>query len=168
MQSLPLIKFVWDTSAIINIKEPNTQGYSPGYSLMKDIFDGWIKGPYTNIFPAIAMFEVSATVSRKLREGKSILEDSYLLDENSVVYPIDEALIHESLKLFARPGFNHLRGADLIFACIASLEEAYLVTLDKGLTKHMSKHLRVIDLNDSLHSAEYRQIFSDRMANITG
>ena len=32
-------KFIWDTSAIVNIKESNEQGYSPGYSLYKDLAD---------------------------------------------------------------------------------------------------------------------------------
>ena len=137
---LPLIKFVWDTSTIINIKEADPQGYSAGNSLMKDLFDSWIKGPYLNIFPSIAMFEVSATISRKRREGKNILKDFYLFDENSMVYQVDEALIHKSVNLFARPGFDQIRGADLVFACIASLEAAYLVTLDKGVTRHLSGH----------------------------
>jgi hypothetical protein len=33
-------KFVWDTSALINIKEPNENGYSPAHSLYKDFNDG--------------------------------------------------------------------------------------------------------------------------------
>ncbi len=164
--NLPLIKFVWDTSAIINIKEPNHQGYSPGHSLMKDLADGWIKGPYLNIFPSIAMFEVSATVARKLREGKNILKDFYLFDENSMLYQIDEALIHKSASLFARAGFDQLRGADLVFACIAFLEEAYLVTLDKALAKHLSGHVKLIYLNESLDSATYRSLFAERMAHV--
>jgi hypothetical protein len=104
----PLIKFVWDTSAIINIKEPDHQGYSAGNSLMKDLFDGWSKGPYLNIFPSIAMFEVSATVARKRREG----------------------------------------------------------TLDNKVIRHLSGHLKVIDLNDSIAPANYRQIFAGRMAKV--
>ena len=88
-----LKNFVWDTSAIINIKEPNTQGYSPGHSLIKDLSDGWIPGPYQNIFPSIAVFEVSATVSRMHRDGKPILREFYLMDENSILYNVDEALI---------------------------------------------------------------------------
>ena len=71
--SQPLKKFVWDTSAIINIKQPNESGYSPGHSLIKDLSDGWIDGPYLNIFPSLAVFEVLATVSRLHREGKRIL-----------------------------------------------------------------------------------------------
>ena len=39
-------KLVWDTSAIMTIKEPDQQGYSPAYSLFKDLSDGWIPGPY--------------------------------------------------------------------------------------------------------------------------
>ncbi len=167
MQNFPLLKFVWDTSAIINIKEPDHQGYSPGYSLMKDLFRGWITGPYQNIFPSIALFEVSATVARKRREGKTILKEFYLFDENSVLYQIDEDLIHKSIELFARPGFDHLRGADLVFACIAFLENAYLVTLDKGVVRYMAGHMKVIDLNESMDSANYRRQFTDRMAKIS-
>ena len=89
-------------SAIINIKEPNNQAYSPGHSLIKDLSDGWIPGPYQNIFPSIAVFEVSATVSRMHRDGKSILREFYLMDENSILYNVDEALISRSYDLFTK------------------------------------------------------------------
>lgn len=152
-------KFVWDTSAIVNIKEPDANGYSPGNSLMKDLSDGWISGPYQNIFPAIAVFEVSASVSRKHSEGEEeILREFYIVDENSIVYEIDETLIRRSREVFTMDGFSTLRGADLIFACIAYLEKAYLVTLDNGY-EVVSHHIRVINLNHSRHSAHYRSIF---------
>lgn len=154
-----LRKFVWDTSAIINIKEPNTQGYSPGHSLIKDLSDGWIPGPYQNIFPSIAVFEVSATVSRMHRDGKPILRELYLMDENSILYNVDEALISKSYDLLGRPGFDQLRGADLVFACIASIENAYLVTKDKVFTKFLASQIQVIDLEESLETPKYRQIF---------
>jgi hypothetical protein len=156
---MALKKFVWDSSAIVNIKEPNEQGYSPGYSLIKDLSDGWITGPYLNIFPSLAAFEVSATVSRMHRDGKAILRDFYILDENSVMYQIDQPLISKAYELFTKPGFDHLHGADLVFACIAFIEDAYLVTLDKKLTQYASSLVRVIDLNDSIDSAKYRQMF---------
>lgn len=85
-------KFVWDTSALLNIKEPNNVGYSPGHSLFKDLADGWIPGPYQNIFPAIAVFEVNASVSRMYREGKKILREFYIVNDNAVIYPIDQTL----------------------------------------------------------------------------
>ena len=151
-------KFVWDTSAIINIKEPDKNGYSPGNSLIKDLSDGWIPGPYKNIFPAIAAFELSASVSRKIRDGNQILREFYLIDENSIVYDIDQDLITRSHKIVVMDGFSELRGADLIFACIAYLENAYLVTSDNHYNA-VSHHVRVINLNESRDSARYRSLF---------
>ena len=152
-------KFVWDTSAIINIKEQNSEGYSPGYSLFKDLSDGWISGPYQNIFPSLAVFEVSATISRMHRDGKRILREFYLMDENSILYDINQSLISKSHDLFAKQGFDQLWGADLVFACIAYIEGAYLVTLDKQFGKSLSEHIKIIDLNDSLDSPKYRRRF---------
>ena len=154
-----MIKLVWDTSAIINIKEPNSEGYSPGHSLYKDFSDGWISGPYQNIFPSLAVFEVSATVSRMHRDGKRILREFYIIDENSILYDVDQSLISKSYDLFAKPGFDKLRGADLVFACIAYIEGAYLVTKDKQFGETVSEYIRIIDLNDSLDAPKYRRLF---------
>ncbi len=154
-------KFVWDTSAIINIKEPDENGYSPGHSLIKDLSEGYIADKYQNIFPVIAIFEVNATVSKLHRKDKSILREFYLIDENSVRYDIDFELVQKAHKssLFTLEGFKNLYGADLVFACIAYIEKAYLVTMDKKLARYASKHVSVIDLNDSRDSANYRDIF---------
>jgi hypothetical protein len=155
-----LKKFVWDTSAIINIKEPDRHGYSPGHSLIKDLSDGWIPGPYQNIFPSLAVFEVAATVSRKHREGSKMLREFYLMNEHSRLYDVDQDLIDRSYELLARPGFSMLRGSDLVFACIAALEDAYLVTLDGAFSKYVSDFVKVLDLRESRDSARYRNVFS--------
>lgn len=151
-------KFVWDTSAILNIKERTPDGYTPGNSLFKDLSDGWIAGPYKNIFPAIAAFEVDASVSRMHREGKQILRSFYLMNEHSVLYPIDQELISKCADIVTRDGFSKLRGADLVFACIAFLEDAYLVTLDNGFAA-ISGDVKVINLNESRENAKYRDLF---------
>ena len=152
-------KFVWDTSAIINIKEPNGFGYSPAHSLLKDLSDGRVEGPYLNIFPSLAVFEVSASVSRKIREGRSILREFYLLDDNATLYDLNAALIRKSNELFARPGFDQLRGADLVFASIAHVEGATLVTLDDAFQKHVGTVVDVLDLRSSRDEPAYRQRF---------
>ncbi len=149
--------FVWDTSALLSIKEPDSAGYSPGHSLMKDLVDGWIPGPYTNIYPAIAWFEVDAAISRKHREGGKTLREFYILNEHSLIYPVDHQLIQKCAQIVVMDGFSLLRGADLIFACIAYLEDAYLVTLDNHFNQ-VSAHVKVINLNDSRQSANYRQV----------
>jgi hypothetical protein len=151
-------RFVWDTSALLNIKEPDEQGYSPGHSFYKDFNDGWLPGPYFNIYPSIAVFELQASISRAHREGRTMLRDFYILGENSIIYPIDDDLIKRCGHLFDQPGFSNLRGGDLIFACIAHLEDAYLVTLDKGF-RVVASEIRVVDLNESRGSPEYRDMF---------
>lgn len=152
-------KFIWDTSAIVNIKELNEQGYSPGYSLYKDLADNLLGVKHHNIFPALAIFEVSATVSKLHRKGKPILREFYLLDDNSSIYDVDQELVSNSHELFTLNGFSHLQGADLVFACIAHVEDAYLVTMDRKLALHASEHIKVIDLNESRNSPKYRELF---------
>lgn len=151
-------RFVWDTSALVNIKEPNNQGYSPGHSLFKDLSDGIIAGPYQNIFPAITAFEIDASVSRKHREGKKILREFYIVNDHSIVYPVDTELITRSAELVAKPGFSELRGADLVFACIAYLEGAFLVTMDNHFSR-VANDVKVVDLNLSRGAPEYRRMF---------
>jgi predicted nucleic acid-binding protein len=153
-------RFVWDTSALLNIKEPNAQGYSPGHSFYKDFNDGWLPGPYFNIYPSIAVFELQASISRAHREGRKMLRDFYIVSDNSIVYPIDQDLIYRCAQLLDQPGFSNLRGGDLIFACIAHLEDAYLVTLDKGFNA-VASQVRVIDLNESRESPNYRKLFRE-------
>ena len=154
-----MFKFVWDTSAIVNIKEPNDDGYSPGRSLFKDLSDGWININYQNIFPTLAVFEVNATVSKLARKGKPVLREFYLLDDRARMYDVDQELIQKANQLFTLDGFDKLYGADLVFACIAKIEDAYLVTMDRKLAMHASKHVKVIDLNDSKSSPVYRERF---------
>lgn len=151
-------KFVWDTSAILNISERTADGYTPGKSLWKDLSDGWIPGSYQNIFPAIAAFEIDASVSRMRREGKRMLREFYLMDDNAVLYPIDQALISKSAELVEKEEFMGLRGADLIFACIAYIEDAYLVTLDNHF-KAVASVVKVVNLNDSRGAPNYRCLF---------
>ncbi len=149
-----MLKLVWDSSALVNIKEPNAQGYSPAHSLWKDLADGWISGPYQNIIPAIASFELSAAVSRKRREDVNMLYEFWLIGENEIIYPIDSNFLEKCSSLVQEEGFNTLRGADLIFACIAKIEVGILVTLDNHFDS-VSDRIQVLNLNDSRENAEY-------------
>ena len=72
-----------------------------------------------------------------------------------MIYKLDQDFIYKSNELFAKKGFDLLRGADLVFACIAYIESAYLVTLDKAFKKYVSEDIKVIDLNDSFKDSEY-------------
>jgi predicted nucleic acid-binding protein len=85
-----------------------------------------------HIFPAIAWFEWQASLSRMERAGERILRDLYLLDEKNYVLDINLAFIRKAAELELHLRFATLRGADLIFACAAVIEEATLVTRDKA------------------------------------
>ena len=155
-----MLKLVWDTSALVNLKEKNEVGFSPAYSLWKDLADGWIVGPYQNIIPAISAFEISAAVSSKNRRGEVMLHEFRIMGGNEIVYDIDRAFIERTAPLVRMEGFNRLWGADLIFACIAKLEGAMLVTLDNDF-KHVANQIKVINLNESRDSPLYRAEFPD-------
>ena len=154
-----MYKLVWDTSAILNIKESNSEGYSPADSLYADFSDGWIKDPYEFIFPTLAIFEVNASVSRIHHEGGKMLREFWIINEHSRVRKIDETLVRETYEIMAEPGFDQLKGADLVFACIAYCESATLVTLDKAFAKHVGGRIDVLDLNQSREAPIYRDYF---------
>jgi predicted nucleic acid-binding protein len=156
VETKALLKLVWDSSAIVNIKEGNESGYSPAYSLWRDLSDEVFTEKYVNIIPSIAIFEVNATASSKNRDNQRFLREFYMLGDHEEIYPIDENLISKAYPLFAKKGFDRLRGADLIFACIAKIENACLVTLDKAFKEYLSEEIKVIDLNDSRQTAMYR------------
>ena len=99
-------KFVWDTSAIVNIKEPNEHGYSPGHSFFKDLADGWIDIEHLNIFPTLAIFEVSATLSKLHRKGSSMLREFYLINEHSQLYDVNSNLVDKAHELFTIDGLS--------------------------------------------------------------
>jgi len=153
-----MLKLVWDASALVNIKELTPTGYTPANSLWKDLADGWILGPYQNIIPAIAAFEIPAVVSRKRRKGSNMLHDFYLMGENEVLYPIDQKFVYAADAIVRTPGFDKLRGADLIYACIAKLENARLITLDHDFSV-VKNEIMVVNLNDSREEPRYRDLF---------
>ena len=92
------------------------------------------------------------------REGKKLLREFYIVDDCAVVYTIDQDLIRRSSELVTMEGFSKLRGADLIFACIAYLENACLVTLD-GHFSEVSRLVNVLNLNESRDAPKYRRAF---------
>lgn len=160
-----MLKLVWDTSALINLKENNQDGYSPARSLWKDLADGWIDVPYQNIIPAIAAFEIISVVSQKNRRDERMLYDFWIIGDNEIIYDIDNELIKRSALLVRADGFNKLMGADLIIACIAKLEEATLVTLDKDF-RYVAGNINVMDLNKSRTVPVYRDEFPMKAADL--
>lgn len=150
-------KLVWDTSAILNLKDER-DSYSPALRLFEDLEVGNIIGPYRNYYPALSVFEVNAAVSRKHREGNKLLREFYILHEHSEIFPIDQTFVRASAPIVVLPGFNELKGADLVFACIAKVLDAYLITLDNHFEK-VRGQIKVVNLLHSMDAPNYRKDF---------
>ena len=86
------------------------------------------------IVPTIAYFEYQAAQSRLKREGKGAYRDIYI--PNYEIYEISEALARTTAELDLPNIFSSLRGADLIYACIARIEQIPLVTCDSDFEKY--------------------------------
>ncbi|MSO70409.1 MAG: type II toxin-antitoxin system VapC family toxin [Alphaproteobacteria bacterium] len=119
-------RYVWDTSALASVVNTNDEHNKASYQFYQEHNDS------VYIFPAIAWFEFQAAVSRRNREGHKVQRDLYVLDGKNIVFDVDQELIARASERRLFEKFSSLRGADLIFACIAYLEEAALVTNDRA------------------------------------
>ena len=80
------------------------------------------------VVPTIAYFEYQAAQSRLRREGKKAFRELFI--PNLEVYELSLSVIRKTAELDLANIFDKLRGADLIYACIAKIEEIPLVTCD--------------------------------------
>lgn len=129
-------KYVWDASALIAAINSDERCHSQTYNFFRD------NETAIYIFPVIAWMEYQAIQSRKEKNGSKAYRDMYLLDEKNVVYDINQELIVRISSNKLHEKFL-LRGMDLIYASIAFLEDASLVTLDKDFKK-ISDHVDLV------------------------
>ncbi len=121
----PLKKFVWDASALVALTGSNEQNHYDCYGFWKD------NEKHIHIFSATAWMEYQAVLSKKNRQ----LRELYVLDGKNIVYDITHDFVSRVNSQGLHLKFSALRGMDLIYACIAFLENASLVTLDKDFKK---------------------------------
>jgi predicted nucleic acid-binding protein len=99
------------------------------------------------VIPGLIIFEYQATQSRRYRErrpGKPVFRFAPLYVDKCQLYHITQKFLHtvDELKLYDL--FNHLKGADLLYACIAKVEDIPLVTHDKQFNQYRND-LRLIN-----------------------
>ena len=76
------------------------------------------------------------------------------MGDHEEIYPI-AALLKRSLALSATEGFRSFKSADLIFGCIAKIEDAWVITLDRNF-QAISDQVKIIELNESRSEPHYR------------
>ena len=121
---MPQKQYVLDASVLISAVNSQDPNHVPCYSFVRNKEDAqWI-------LPTIAYFEFHATQSRLKREGKKAIREVYL--GNAKLYELNQPFIQRCSEMDLFNKFHTLRGADLVYGCIAAVEGVPLVTSDRG------------------------------------
>jgi predicted nucleic acid-binding protein len=91
----------------------------------------------TWIIPTIAYFEYQAAQSRLRREGKEAYRELYI--PNFKVYELTHDFIKQVAEMDLPNLFEHLKGADLVYACVAKVEKIPLVTCDGHFEQYFAE-----------------------------
>ena len=102
------------------------------------------------VVPGLIFFEFQATQSRRYRDlhpGNSVFRSAPLFYENTEVYQVTKRFLKQVYDLSLYDVFSQLRGADLLYACIARVERIPLVTHDGGFDRY-NKEITLIKPRD--------------------
>lgn len=102
------------------------------------------------VVPGLIVFEFQATQSKRYRNrrpGQPVFRHSPLHYENTELYGVTKKFLDKVYKLGLYDKFSTLRGADLLYACIARVENIPLVTHDSDFDPY-SKELTLIKPRD--------------------
>ena len=91
----------------------------------------------TWVIPTIAYFEYQAAQSRLAREGKGAYRDLYI--PNLQIYELSLDFIRRVALADLPNVFVRLRGADLVYACVAKIENIPLVTCDTDFNPYRAE-----------------------------
>ena len=119
--------------AVLNMDDP---AHQESYWYFKDLHDAdaalWV-------VPGLIFFELQAIRARRFRQGTDaspIYQRIPLFEENCEIYEITGPFLRKVWELDLYRKFGTLKGADLLYACIAFVEQLPLVTLDRDFDRH--------------------------------
>ena len=115
-------RVVLDANVLISAVNSGDAKHLDSYGFIKD------RQCTTWVVPTIAYFEFQAAQSRLRREGKRALRELYL--PNAEVFEITAATLRRASEEGLFESLSQLRGADLVYACVAALEHLPLATHD--------------------------------------
>lgn len=104
----------------------------------------------TWVVPGLIFFEFQATQSRRYKERRprhSVFRHAPLFYENTEVYHVTKKFLAKVYQLGLYDKFSSLKGADLLYACIAKVENIPLVTHDKDFDPY-SEEITLIKPRD--------------------
>ena len=129
-------RYVLDASmlgAVINMDDPSHQD---SYWYFKELHDA---DAATWVVPGLIFFEMQAMRARRHRErrdGLPMYLNLPLYIENTELYEVTQPFLQKVWELDLYIKFGTLKGSDLLYACIAHVEDIPLVTLDHDFDRH--------------------------------
>src|SRR5687768_11571345 len=115
-------RFTLDASVLTSIVNSGDIFHQSCYQFFREHHDA---DTATWVIPGLIMFEYQATQSRRYRElypGKKVFRYAPLFVEKCELYDITKEFLWKVDELFLYDLFGHLKGADLMYACIAKVE----------------------------------------------
>jgi predicted nucleic acid-binding protein len=125
-----------DASVFLNAFNPA----EPGHAESRDLLARLLADGTPVAVPTLVLPEVAGAISRVHGDGRLAREFSGELAQlpNLILVPLDAALAHQARDLAAD---HRLRGADAVYAAVASRFGAILVTLDREQRDRLSTAL---------------------------
>jgi predicted nucleic acid-binding protein len=139
-------RYVLDASVLVSMVNSDDSQHFSCYSFFRNHDDD---GKAHWVVPGFILFEFQATQSRRHRERKplsqyEVFRHTPLNYENTELYPVTKKFLKKVYELDLYNVFSRLRGGDLLYACIASIEDIPLVTHDQDFDRYSDK-LRLIN-----------------------
>ena len=135
-------RVVLDASVLVSVVNSDDEFHLPCYQYFRESDDAgtiWV-------VPGLIVFEFEATQSRRYREkGRdAVYRHAPLYDRNTELCQVTREFLQRVGELNLYDVFARLRGADLLYACIAKIEGIPLVTHDLAF-KAFASEIEMID-----------------------
>lgn len=139
MPFTPRKRYALDASVLVSIVNSDDVEHFSCYSFLRNLDDDdkarWV-------VPGLIFFEFQAAQSRRYRQGRPghrVFRNTPLHYENTEIYHVTKKFLVKVHKLDLYSRFNLLRGADLLYACIAHVEGIPLVTNDNDFDPYQNE-----------------------------
>lgn len=130
-------KYITDSCFLVSTIRSQEPNHLPCYQFFRENED------VTWVVPVLAYFEYQA-VQKQLQKRQNLKPYREVYISNLEIYDITLDLARKSSEMNLFEIFDSLRGADLIYACIAKIENIPLVTTDGDFQRY-SNHIEIIN-----------------------
>ena len=136
-------RYVLDASVLASIVNSDDSEHFSCYTFFRNLHD---EDAATWVVPGLIFFEFQATQSRRHRDKKKSsnpYRHAPLFEANCELYNVTEPFLKKVWEMDLYDKFSYLKGADLLYACIAIVEAIPLVTHDANFDRY-SADIRII------------------------